>query len=59
MMDIVFNHTGFNFPFFQDVYKNGEKSKYKDWFFCNSFPLSTDPLNFETFISFFINIIFI
>ena len=29
MLDGVFNHCGYEHPFFQDVIKNGE-SKYKD-----------------------------
>lgn len=32
MLDGVFNHCGVNHPFFQDVLKNRENSKYKDWF---------------------------
>lgn len=32
MLDAVFNHSGFYFPPFQDVLKNGEQSIYKDWF---------------------------
>ena len=38
MLDAVFNHTGLEFPFWEDLVKNGEKSKYKDWFFVNKFP---------------------
>lgn len=53
LMDTVFNHCSERFPYFQDVFKNGEKSKYKNWFYCNEFPLSTNPLNYETFISFY------
>lgn len=33
MLDAVFNHCGFNHPFWQDVLKNGEKSKYYDCFY--------------------------
>ena len=32
MLDAVFNHMGYYSPQFQDVVKNEEKSKYKDWF---------------------------
>ncbi|WP_280769526.1 alpha-glycosidase [Salipaludibacillus daqingensis] len=49
MLDAVFNHSGFYFPPFQDVLKNGEKSRFKDWFHVKEFPLSTDPLNYDTF----------
>ncbi len=61
MLDAVFNHCGFTHPFFQDVLKNGEKSKYKDYFHIRKFPVFVgDPrqfkfndddnvLNFDTF----------
>ncbi|GGK11792.1 neopullulanase [Caldalkalibacillus thermarum] len=50
MLDAVFNHAGYYFPPFQDVLKNQEKSKYKDWFHIREFPLKTDPIpNFDTF----------
>ena len=39
MIDAVFNHSGNDFPIWLDVVENGEKSKYKDWFFVNKFPL--------------------
>ncbi|MEA2735225.1 MAG: cyclomaltodextrinase / maltogenic alpha-amylase / neopullulanase, partial [Humisphaera sp.] len=32
VIDGVFNHIGKSHPFFQDVLKNGKKSKYADWF---------------------------
>ncbi|MNO58257.1 Cyclomaltodextrinase [compost metagenome] len=38
VLDAVFNHCGEHFPPFQDVLKNGEQSKYKDWFHINQFP---------------------
>ncbi|MCJ8012502.1 alpha-glycosidase [Paenibacillus sp. KQZ6P-2] len=38
MLDAVFNHCSEQFLPFQDVLKNGEKSKYKDWFHINKFP---------------------
>ncbi len=49
VFDAVFNHSGFMFEPFQDVLKNGEQSAYKNWFHIRSFPLSKDPLNYETF----------
>lgn len=49
VLDAVFNHSGFLFAQFQDVVKNGEKSKYKDWFHIHSFPVSTNPLGYEAF----------
>lgn len=39
ILDGVFNHSSWLFPPFQDVLKNGENSKYKDWFLIESFPL--------------------
>ena len=41
MMDGVFNHSGERFAFWQDVVKNGEKSRYADWFFVNRYPVET------------------
>lgn len=39
LMDAVFNHSGRTFAPFVDVQKNGENSKYKDWFYVRSLPL--------------------
>lgn len=33
MLDAVFNHCGFNHPFWQDVLKNGKNSRYYDCFY--------------------------
>lgn len=49
ILDAVFNHCGSGFFAFQDVVKNGEKSKYKDWFFIDSFPVDTKNANYYTF----------
>ncbi|ETI70841.1 alpha-glycosidase [Neobacillus vireti] len=50
MLDAVFNHSGFYFPQFQDVLKNGENSAYKNWFHVHEFPLVTEPRpNYDTF----------
>ncbi len=50
MLDAVFNHSGCYFAPFQDVLKNGEKSRYKDWFHIREFPLQTEPIpNYDTF----------
>ncbi|RFU69856.1 alpha-glycosidase [Peribacillus saganii] len=50
MLDAVFNHSGYYFPQFQDVLENGEKSKYKDWYHLDGFPLETTPIpNYDTF----------
>lgn len=45
MLDGVFNHCGYQHPFFQDVVKNGEKSIYKDAFFIDQFPVVNFPLD--------------
>lgn len=42
MLDMVMNHSGVYFPPFADVMKNGEDSKYKDWFMINKFPVTLD-----------------
>jgi len=44
IIDGVFNHTGVQFWAFQDVVKNQEQSKYKDWFIINQFD---DPATSE------------
>ena len=45
IIDGVFNHTGVQFWAFQDILKNGEKSKYKDWYRINSFDNPLTPEN--------------
>ncbi len=37
VLDFSFNHTGTSFWAFQDIIKNQENSKYKDWYEINSF----------------------
>jgi cyclomaltodextrinase len=50
MLDAVFNHCGFNFPHFQDILKNGDNSRFKNWFHSHEFPLVTKPKpNYDTF----------
>ncbi len=39
IIDGVFNHCGWKFFAFEDVVKNGENSKYKDWFYGLTFPV--------------------
>ncbi len=39
MLDGVFNHCGYYFKPWQDVLKNGPKSKYYDWFMINEWPI--------------------
>jgi cyclomaltodextrinase len=45
IIDGVFNHVGATFWAFQDVVKNQEKSKYKDWFKIKSFDNPATPAN--------------
>jgi glycosidase len=40
ILDLVFNHSSTNFFAFQDVLKNQENSKYKDWYFIREFPVN-------------------
>lgn len=58
MLDAVFNHIGDKSPEWQDVLKNGEKSKFVDWFHIRSFPVTPgengnvegkNTLSFDTF----------
>ena len=50
ILDGVFPHVGTENAWFLDVVKNGEKSKYKDWFKIQGFPLShnSEPHNYES-----------
>ncbi|MDA7026831.1 glycoside hydrolase family 13 protein [Bacillus sp. CLL-7-23] len=47
MLDAVFNHIGNASPEWQDVVKNGESSRFKDWFHIHSFPVKEN--NYDTF----------
>jgi len=42
ILDGVFNHSGADFFAFRDVLEKGEKSRYKDWFFIDDFPVRYD-----------------
>ncbi|EGD50055.1 alpha amylase catalytic region [Thermoanaerobacter ethanolicus JW 200] len=46
IFDAVFNHCGYDFFAFQDVIKNGKKSKYWDWFNIYEWPIKTHPKTF-------------
>ena len=39
MLDAVFNHSGTEFPQWQDVVEKGPESPYWDWFFLQQWPL--------------------
>lgn len=49
MLDAVFNHCGYGFAPFQDVLKNGAKSRYADWFHITSFGKEGEHPSYETF----------
>lgn len=50
LLDGVFNHCGAEFFAFKDVVENGQKSKYKDWFYQLEFPIKyQDPPNYISF----------
>lgn len=49
LFDAVFNHSGDDFFAFEDVVRNGENSRYKDWFFINEFPVDKEKVNYLTF----------
>lgn len=43
IIDGVFNHVGTAHPFFQDVLKNGNRSKYADWFEITDWGTGGEP----------------
>ncbi len=47
IIDGVFNHTGLHFWAFQDIIKNREKSKYKDWYKITSFGDKNTELKYK------------
>ena len=49
ILDAVFNHSGEDFFAFKDVLKNQQQSKYKDWYFIDSYPVSRENENYYTF----------
>ncbi|MCL2256031.1 MAG: glycoside hydrolase family 13 protein, partial [Firmicutes bacterium] len=51
MLDAVFNHCSEDLNEWQDVVKNGKKSKYHDWFIIRGDKPTKNPLNYECFNS--------
>ncbi len=49
VLDGVFNHTGTTFFAFQDLLKNQDKSKYKNWYFVKRFPVKIKSGDYATF----------
>jgi len=47
IIDGVFNHTGVHFWAFQDILKNRENSKYKDWYEITSFGDKNNKLEYK------------
>lgn len=47
LLDGVFNHCGYLWPPFQDLLAEGESSRYRDWFFPHSFPVTADSCNYD------------
>lgn len=47
VLDAVFNHCGYDHPFFQDVIKHGKDSKYRNAFLIKDEPLLNFKLNKE------------
>lgn len=49
VLDGVFDHCGADFGPWRDVVAHGAASRYARWFNIESFPIRTDPKNYETF----------
>lgn len=51
MLDAVFNHISIESSLFQDVVKNGKKSRYFDWFFIDGDEVNLEQPNYKQFAS--------
>lgn len=49
VMDLVFNHSSFYNPMFQDVVKHGKASRYYDWYFVDGDKPTWEKGNYQTF----------
>lgn len=49
VFDAVFNHSGSDFFAFEDLIENQQKSKYKDWYFIDSWPVTKSKNKYYTF----------
>lgn len=49
VFDAVFNHSGSDFFAFEDLIENQKKSKYKDWYFIDSWPVTKAKNKYYTF----------
>lgn len=54
IIDGVFNHCGWRFWVFEDVVKNQERSRYRDWFYGLSFPVErpADPEAYPGYVTY-------
>ena len=54
IIDGVFNHCGWHFWAFEDVIKNQEKSRYRDWFYGLTFPVErpADPNAYPGYVTY-------
>jgi cyclomaltodextrinase / maltogenic alpha-amylase / neopullulanase len=48
MLDGVFNHAGYDHPFFQDVIQHGQDSPFKDCFYIDQYPVVNFPIHQTT-----------
>ena len=49
VLDAVFNHCSVENELFQDVIVRGDRSRYRDWFIIESFPVDPENGNYDTF----------
>lgn len=47
LLDGVFNHVGVNFVPFRDLIENGDKSRYRKWFYPKRFPVTISADSYE------------
>jgi len=47
LLDGVFNHTGVRFAPFRDLLENGERSRFRDWFYPKRYPIAIDAACYE------------
>ncbi|MDO4940509.1 MAG: glycoside hydrolase family 13 protein [Erysipelotrichaceae bacterium] len=47
ILDGVFNHCGYYWPYFQDVVKKGKGSKFADWFYIDNYPILLEEKNYD------------
>ncbi len=48
ILDGVFNHTSCQYPAFVDICSDGQDSKYADWYLVNNYPVTKNPVNYQT-----------